>query len=333
MTLSAAPRLRLIEPVASERREHFHNIVAEGLSALPKKLPCRFFYDTDGSHIFEQICLLPEYYLTRTEQSIFERCALEIVEAAGSDISLVEFGSGSSCKTRLLIEALFDRQQHLHYIPIDISRDFLHGSARNLLQDYDLLNITAIAAEYNDGILAVPESPESRLFLFLGSNIGNFDPVEAVGFLKRIRARMKSSDRLLLGVDLLKDRTILEAAYNDKIGVTAAFNKNLLHRCNRELGSNFEPEMFEHSAPFVDSPSRIEMRLFSKRRQTVHIKAMSRDFHFAEGEYIHTENSHKYSPDAILKVCHAAGLELDARWMDEREWFAALLLKPDISIS
>jgi L-histidine Nalpha-methyltransferase len=309
--------------------EELRDVVMQGLSARPKRLPCRYFYDASGSHLFEQICRLPEYYLTRAEQSILERWAPEIVRQAGDDLTLVEFGSGSSCKTRILMEAVLARQSLLHYVPIDISREFLHASAQSLLREYDRLSITAVAAEYNDGIEHLPDHDRARLVLFLGSNIGNFTPEEASDFLARIRRRMRPCDRMLVGVDLLKARAILEAAYNDSAGVTEAFNKNLLLRVNRELGADFRLDCFEHSAPLLDDPPRIEMRLVSRRDQEVNVAAIGRTFHFREGEYIHTENSHKYAPDAFAAVCNAAGWAVQNSWTDNAERFAVILLRPE----
>jgi L-histidine N-alpha-methyltransferase len=309
--------------------EELSQVVAEGLSAAPKRLPCRYFYDTAGSHLFERICQLPEYYLTRTEQSILECGAEEIAEAAGRDVMLVEFGSGSSCKTRILMEAFLARQRRLHYVPIDISREFLRASALALLSDYDRLTITAVAAEYNDGIEHLPTHNGPRLILFLGSNIGNFAPDEAAAFLERVRSNTTGDDRMLVGVDLLKSPSIIEPAYNDSAGVTEAFNKNLLLRVSRELGADFNPDCFEHSAPLVDGPPRIEMRLVSRRNQTVTIRAIGRAFDFRQGEYIHTENSHKYSPAAFEAICRDAGWRVQERWTDDQEWFAVALLRPE----
>ena len=314
----------------ASHHEQLSEVVAEGLSATPKRLPCRYFYDTAGSHLFEQICQLPEYYLTRTEQSILQRYAPEMVRAAGHDLMLVEFGSGSSCKTRILMEAVLDRQRDLHYVPIDISRDFLRASALTLLREYERLTITAIAAEYNDGIEHLPPHEGPHLILFLGSNIGNFTPDEAADFLSRIRRQMRTQDRILVGFDLLKSPSIIEPAYNDSAGITEAFNKNLLLRVNRELGANFDPDSFDHAAFLVDDPPRIEMRLVSRRDQTVHIPAIDRTYSFRQGEYIHTENSHKYSPEAFASICQAAGLAIRERWVDDREWFAVALLAPEV---
>lgn len=307
--------------------------VAEGLSQPQKQLPCRFFYDAVGSRLFEQICGLPEYYPTRTERAILRQHADCIIAAARSSqpdlpLSIVEFGSGSSDKTRLLLEATLKQQTNLHYTAIDISGDFLRASCLDLLQAYPLLSITGIATEYGDALRVLPNHDGPRLFLFLGSNIGNFTGEEATQFLARLKAVMRREDRLLLGIDLVKDRAILEAAYNDAAGVTSRFNKNLLERINLELGADFNPDAFQHHAPFVADQSRIEMRLVSTREQAVTIDAVETTYHFAAGEIVHTENSHKYTLDSAARMCQPAGLRIQSCWKDERHWFAELLLRP-----
>ncbi len=328
MTTALIPPLEFVEVASGAQGTALRDVVAEGLSQPQKCLPCRFFYDEAGSALFEQICELPEYYLTRTEQAILERSAGEMAEAMGGEVALVELGSGSSRKTRLLLDAVLRRQRTLRYFPIDISRDFLRASAEALLEEYPRLRITAIAAEYDDGIRVLPHCEGPRVVLFMGSNIGNFEPDEAAAFLGRIRSRLLPQDRVLLGVDLLKDPKIVEPAYNDSAGVTAAFNRNLLARINRELGGCFNPALFTHHAPFVAECSRIEMRLVSRVRQQVLIRALDRSYGFREGEYIHTENSHKYAPAAIAEVCRRAGLAVQERWLDGNAWFAVMLLRP-----
>ncbi len=326
--LNAARRLKFV-PVASNRPQTLlKNVVAEGLGRPDRKLPCCFFYDSAGSDLFEQICDLPEYYLTRTERAILDRYAPEMIAAAGENLALVEYGSGSSVKTRLLIAAALERQGSLHYVPIDISGDFLRESAQVLLNDYERLRITAIAAEYRDAGPAVPEHSGPRLFLFLGSNIGNFDRDGAVSFLKDIRAVMQPQDRILLGVDLLKDSQIIEAAYNDAAGVTAQFNKNLLIRINAELDADFDLDAFDHAAPFIEEHDRIEMRLVSRKAQSVRVGALDETYHFVAGEHIHTENSHKHCPREFTGLCRTAGLEIQQQWRDARDWFSVLLLRP-----
>jgi dimethylhistidine N-methyltransferase len=305
--------------------------VLAGLSARPRTLPCRFFYDDAGSALFEQICELPEYYPTRVERGILERFADDMIDAAarGRPLTLVELGSGSSVKTRLLIEAALRGQSSLHYIPIDISGDFLRESAGSLLTDHACLAITAIAAEYEEALRLLPPSDgHPRLFLFLGSNVGNFCTGDATTLLTSIRAQMASVDRLLVGVDLVKDQAILEAAYNDRQGVTAAFNKNLLVRINREVGADFDIDLWDHLAPFQTQASRIEMWLFSRCNQTVSIPSLHADFAFHTGDGIHTENSHKYTPAGFRELCAFAGLEVEDVWTDPDHWFASFLVRP-----
>ena len=320
---------RFTEVNARHPATTFADAVHDGLSRSPKTLPCRFFYDEAGSALFERICDLPEYYPTRTERKILEACAPAIIEAAGPNIALIELGSGSSVKTRLLIEAALARQARLHYVPIDISVDFLRASAQTLMSEYERLCVRAIAAEYSDGIARLPEHDGPRLLLFLGSNIGNFNEEEATEFLQRLRRVMQPHDRILIGVDLVKERHVLESAYNDAEGITAAFNKNLLARINRELGGRFDLNQWEHRAPFIEDASRIEMWLISRKAQKAGIAALDREFCFAEGEGIHTENSHKYTPARFAAVCHSAGLSVQEQWRDERAWFAVMLLKPE----
>ena len=324
-----AANLDLIKLPRNREERAFSLAVADGLSKQQKSLPCRYFYDLAGSKLFEQICELPEYYLTRTEQKIFEDHVTDIIDALGHELAIVEFGSGNSVKTRLLINAALNRQKHLHYIPIDISSSFLKTSSHALLGEIDQLSITAIAAEYTDAIPIIPDLQEPRLFLFIGSNIGNFNRAEAVSFITKIRKQMGLRDRLLISFDLVKASHILEAAYNDSAGVTAAFNKNLLTRINRELGANFSISEFDHYAPFVQEHSRIEMRLISKYPQRVYINNLQQGFTFEQGEYIHTEDSHKYTFESFAEICRAAGLETQTQWLDKHKWFAVALLKPE----
>jgi L-histidine N-alpha-methyltransferase len=327
------PRFEFITVPPSRPGQKLCAAVADGLRMPRKQLPCRFFYDEAGSELFERICDLPEYYPTRTERAILARHANDIIHAAceaGTDapLTLIEFGSGSSCKTRLLIEAALDQQATTTYVPIDISGDFLRASCLNLLQDYPSLAVTGLAAEYSDALRVLPDHDGPRLFLFLGSNIGNFEQNEASAFLAGLRAGMMPNDRLLIGVDLVKDRGVLEAAYNDAAGVTGEFNKNLLRRINRELIADFDLDGFAHHAPFVQEHARIEMHLVSQREQTVNISELELSFDFAAGEIVHTENSHKYTMESFAHLCAPAGLEIQARWTDENDWFAELLLRP-----
>jgi L-histidine N-alpha-methyltransferase len=321
-------RMSFVEVAPSGPQQTLCQAVYDGLSVPQKSLPSRFFYDRRGSELFEEITQLPEYYLTRCEQSILEQQAPLMAEAAGSDLALIEFGSGSSIKTRLLIEAILARQPELRYVPIDISCEFLKSSSADLLQRYERLSITALGAEYFDAISAIPAHDGPRLILFLGSNIGNLTHEEATDFLRRLRTAMQPHDRILLGVDQVKDRRLLEAAYNDRAGVTAEFNRNVLRRINVELGANFDLTCFRHRAPYDGQEQRMEMRLYSIGDQAVSVEALESTFEFADGEYVHTEWSHKYTPESFGRLCAPAGLEICGSWMDERQWFGMMMLRP-----
>ena len=304
-----------------------YRAVIDGLSAPHPTLPCRFFYDAAGSALFERICDLPEYYPTRTERTILAANADAILGATGANpLELIELGSGSSVKTRLLLDAALRRQSMLRYVPIDISGAFLETTARTLRAAYPRLTVAPIAAEYHHALCALPPRPYTRLFLFLGGNIGNFEFGEAVSLLNSVRCRMLPSDRLLVGMDRVKDAAILSAAYNDAAGVTAAFNKNILVRLNRELGADFAVDCWEHHAFFNTARSRIEMWLVSRDAQMVTIG--DRQFPFAPGERIHTENSHKYTIRAFADLCRTAGLGVEHSWSDPCEWFTLSLLRP-----
>lgn len=320
-------RFDFIEVRGERPQPGFCRLVREGLSQTPKSLPTRFLYDQAGSELFEQITELPEYYPTRTERAILEAHADEIVAAAGPNMAMVEFGSGSSAKTRLLIEAALTRQPRLRYVPIDISVDFLKQSSQTLLDRYAGLRITALGGEYFDAAEALPAHDGPRLIIFLGSNIGNLTHSEAVDFLSRVGAQATEEDRLLVGIDLVKDRLTLEAAYNDAQGITAAFNRNLLRRINRELEGHFEVPCFRHHAPYDEEEQRIEMRLYAVGDQHVTIDAIGQSFDFGDGEYIHTEWSHKYTPDTFGALCAEAGLTIDRLWTDPRDWFAVTMLR------
>ena len=320
--------VNLITAPKHHLQQSLKDAVADGFQKTPKSIPALFFYDTPGSQLFEQICKLPEYYPTRTEHKILMDNARAIIGTLTGEVELVELGSGSSAKTRILINTILANQPYLHYIPTDISTDFLLESSIVLKNEYEPLSITAIAAEHSDALRLLPEGGgQSRLFLFLGSNIGNSEWEEAISFIGQIRRRMCEEDRLLIGFDLVKDRQVLFDAYNDKAGVTAEFNKNLLVRINRELGGDFDLDLFDHYAPFVEEHSRIEMRLISRCDQGVYVGRLGQRFDFEKGEYIHTENSYKYTLEDFSSLCEAAEMKMQAYWLDERGWFAVGLLR------
>lgn len=333
MRQAALERLEFVNVPTMRDTPSFASIVEQGLSSPQRSLPCRFFYDRIGSELFEQICDLPEYYLTRTERLILERYAGQIVAAMGAEVTIVEFGSGSSIKTRLLLEAALKQQRKLDYVPIDISADFLRQCSIELLGRYDRLRVIALAGEYLEALHALPHSGAPRLILFLGSSIGNFTYEEAVDFLTHIRREMRPEDRLLIGFDLLKDTATLEAAYNDAKGITAQFNRNVLGRINRELGGCFDLNCFRHHAPYIPDKSRIEMRLICERRHEVHIAALDRSFSFIEGEQIHTENCCKYTHAMLDTIARDGGLAAEHLWQDDKEWFALALLRCTYSMS
>ena len=301
--------------------------VRKGLSAEPKRFLPKYFYDELGSQLFEAICLLPEYYLTRAENEILARYSDEIVAAVDGEKTLLEMGSGSASKTRLLIEALLRRQNDLLFIPVDISATALESSSRILLQSYPLLRIEAYAADYFAGLAELSKKPRPRtLALFLGSNISNFDLEEALRFLRALRSVLQKGDALLLGADLKKDPAILEAAYNDALGVTSAFNLNVLARINRELGGTFDLRAFRHHAFYNDGPGRIEIYIQSLSRQRVRIEKLDLEIEFDEGELIHTENSYKYDKAGIAELAALTDFKLSHTWTDSQERFSSNLL-------
>jgi len=306
----------------------FSQAIEDGLSSNPKSLPTRFLYDTRGSHLFEVITELPEYYLTRAERQILELYADEMVVGLGENAMLVEFGSGSSVKTQLLIQAFLKVQPNLSYVPVDISADFLQSSAQRLLGKYPELSVLALGGEYFDVAANLPSHGGPRLILFMGSNIGNLTHEESAEFLTKIRSGMTDEDRILIGFDLIKDRKVIEEAYDDHQGVTAEFNRNLLQRVNEQLGADFNLLQFRHEAPYDPIEDRIEMRLISCVDQVVSVAGLGRRFHFAEGEAIHTEWSHKYSLESIDKIVQAAGLKRGKTWQDPLSQFSVAIFEP-----
>lgn len=319
-----------IRTVASDvAQATFADDVRTGLLAKPKALSPKYFYDALGSKLFEAICLLPEYYLTRAEREILEHHAGEILDAVGSPVEIVEFGSGSGEKTRLLFDAALERQSQLHYLPVDISESALHASADAMLDEYPSLRITAYASDYDGAIAAMHDRERTgnrRLALFLGSNIGNLDERAACTFLSGVRSTLDHGDALLLGADLRKDRAVLLDAYDDPIGVTSAFNLNLLGRINRELGGDFALKDFSHVASWSEEDGCMRMHLASLVEQTVEIRALGIRVSFSEGETIHTEDSRKYDLATIDHLARATGFERVRTWTDSGERFSSNLL-------
>ncbi len=289
----------------------------EGLRASPKRIAPKFFYDARGSQLFETICSLPEYYLTRAETEILGVHAREISDLIGPGCILIELGSGSSHKVRLLLEAL----QPAAYLPMDISRDHLLRAARLLAAEYPWLEVHATCIDYSRQ-LDLPYCPNGtrKIAFFPGSSIGNFEPGETVAFLRNIAQMLQANGALLIGVDLKKDARTLHAAYNDSRGVTAQFNLNLLARINREMEGRFILDDFEHSAFYNEPLGRIEMHLASRCRQTVQVGAQH--FGFARGETVHTENSYKFGLDEFRDIARLAGFRPLRAWSDSHGLFS-----------
>ncbi len=306
--------------------EAFAADVREGLLGRPKRLSCAFLYDDVGSRLFERIMALPEYYPARAEREILAARARRLAEATPADADLVELGSGNGAKTRPLIDALLARNGRLRYLPIDLSRAALAACER-LADGRPTLDLRPIEAEYRDGLRAVGGG-RPKLVLWLGSSIGNFEPAAAAAILREVRASVRARDRMLVGIDLRKSPAVLERAYDDARGVTAAFNLNLLLRINRELGGHFDPARFRHLARWEAGAGRVAMYLVARGAQRVAIDRLGVTVAFADGEAIHTESAYKYRPSEIDALAAAAGFAVDERWLDRRRRFSLNLLRP-----
>lgn len=300
-----------------EPEEDFRDALIAGLTAMPKYIPSKYFYDEAGSELFEQICALPEYYPTRTELGLLRRHANEIAALFGPDAEIVEFGAGAIEKIRPLLDVA---ERPRAYIPVDISGAYLRSVAAKLDAEYPELTVRPVVADFTGTLPdAIFSGGARRIGFFPGSTIGNFEDEEAAHFLSET-ARLVKGGGLLIGVDLVKDPTILHAAYNDDVGVTAAFNKNLLVRANRELGTNFDLQRFAHYACYNPVRQRIEMYLVSLVAQRVTIAG--RAIRFAEGEAIHTEWSHKYTVEGFRALAASAGFNPRAAWCDPQRLFS-----------
>ncbi len=332
-----APTLRAARPTiiagpttGAEPPNAFARAVRLGLRSDPKTLPCRYFYDDPGSILFEQICDQPEYYPTRTEDSILRDHADAMVAGWVAAPVLVELGSGSSSKTRRLISAALRAYGTLHYVPIDVSRSILEESSQALIENYPGLRVTGYAANYRDALAGVAERFDGpKLYVFLGSSLGNYETDEAVDLLGLLARGMDPADRLLLGTDLDKDPKVLEAAYDDARRVTARFNLNLLARINRELGGRFDLDTFEHRSRYNPDRRRVEMHLVSQLDQAVDVPGAGLEaVRFARGESIHTENSHKYTPESLRTIADRSGFVEEAAWTDRQGRFRLQRWRP-----
>jgi dimethylhistidine N-methyltransferase len=299
--------------------------VIAGLSQAQKTLPPRYFYDERGSQLFEQICDTPEYYPTRTEAGILRKYAHDLAQWTGM-CELVELGSGSSTKTRYILSAYDQLDAPFHYVPIDVSQEILVASAEQLLQDYPRLQVQGLVGTYEQAIAHLPESPVgSRLVIFLGSTLGNFSAADCDRFFVELDNALNPGDYLLLGVDLQKPKAILEAAYNDATGVTAAFNLNMLAHLNWRFGGNFDLDQFAHRAVYNETAGQMEMYLDSQRSQTVHLRDLDFTVTLAAGESLHTEISRKFNLDHLQADLQRHHLTPRQVWTDEQNWFGLVL--------
>lgn len=300
--------------------------VAEGLTAVPKRLPPKWFYDERGSALFEDITALPEYYPTRAERAILERHSQEIAEAADA-VALVELGSGSGVKTRLLLDAMLGHGRLKRFVPVDVSGAFLASSAQRVAQDYPGLDVHAVVGDFEHhlGLLPVNEHEGPQMLAVLGSTIGNQEPDERAGFLRDVHATLDFGDSFLLGVDLVKDPARLVAAYDDAQGVTAEFNRNVLSVINHRLGGDFDPEGFDHVSRWDAEQEWIEMRLRSRTHQHVRVADLDLEVEFFPGEDMRTEISAKFRREGLTKELDTAGFTLTHWWTDPAGDFALCL--------
>lgn len=319
----------LYDTKRSLQNNKFASEIKEGLEANMKFVRPKFFYDQNGSKLFEEISEQPEYYLTSAELSILKKYDEDIYDLCGHhDISIVELGSGSSSKTRVLLDKFLSQGRKVYYFPIDVSESILSGSISSLGTQYGNLKIIGVCSEFSDGmkrvnefIISHDEVPEKKLIMFLGSSIGNFEPSQVGKFLTELSNHMKAQDTLLIGFDLQKEKIKLERAYNDEAGITAKFNLNILSRINKELGGEFETSHFRHEAFYNSSKNRIEMYLLSMCNQSVAIKQLGKEFAFRRGERIHTENSYKFSLNQINSLATQCSLLVLRNYIDDNNLY------------
>jgi dimethylhistidine N-methyltransferase len=319
-------RLSYYEPSGNKSQKTFAQELSHSIRQKQKSINPKFFYDQKGSQLFEKICVLPEYYLTRTEISILKQIDGKLQSYLDGNFRLVELGSGSSQKTRLLIDMLTRLQKHVEYFPIDISK-ILKTSSAALQSDYKKLHITGIIDNYENGLEFMKNYDDMKnLIVFLGSSFGNFDPENGIRFLQKINSSMKKDDLFLVGLDLVKDKNVLRKAYNDSQGITAQFNLNVLSRINSELGGNFDTSKFAHHAVYNENQNKVEIYLRSLAKQTVEIPSADLILEIDEGELIHTENSYKYTISQIKQMFTMTGYQIKAMWNDDNRYYCLVLL-------
>ena len=314
--------------LAADRGAEMARDVRMGLTLEPKELPPKYFYDERGSQLFERITELPEYYPTRAERAILEQRSEEIVAAAGRPAALVELGSGSASKTRVLLDAMDAAGSLLTYVPVDISEEITRETARRLRAEYPGIAVHGVICDFECDLEVLPRPGGGRLIAFLGGTIGNLYPDARRDFLRRVRAVLGPADRLLLGTDLVKERRRLEAAYDDSDGVTAEFNRNVLRVLNRELDANFDLGEFDHVATYDDREARMDIRLRSRRAQRVRLAALDLEVGFAAGEEMRTEISAKFTRHRVELAYAEAGLAMTAWFPDRAHDYALSLARP-----
>ena len=319
-------QLRYFKPHATKIEKSFAEEISYSLSQNSKFISPKFFYDRKGSDLFESICSLPEYYPTKTEISILKKLKHDLSSYLDENMNLVELGSGSSVKTRLLLDIFTTLQTKTEYFPIDIS-EILTESSEQLLKDYDTLHITGIIDTYEGGLEFLKNYDDNKnLIIFLGSSFGNFTPDDGKLFLEKIFSTMNSGDLFLIGLDLVKDKNILEAAYDDSQGITAKFNLNVLSRINDELDADFNINNFSHYSIYNETDQRIEMNLKSLVSQSVIIAKSNLSLNFNKDELIHTEYSHKYHASQIKKLLTDVGFTIKNIWLDDKKYFSLTLV-------
>ena len=319
-------QLRYFKPHATKIEKSFAEEISYTLSQNSKFINPKFFYDRKGSDLFESICSLPEYYPTKTEISILKKLKHDLSSYLDENMNLVELGSGSSVKTRLLLDIFTTLQTKTEYFPIDIS-EILTESSEQLLKDYDTLHITGIIDTYEGGLEFLKNYDDNKnLIIFLGSSFGNFTPDDGKLFLEKIFSTMNSGDLFLIGLDLVKDKNILEAAYDDSQGITAKFNLNVLSRINDELDADFDINNFSHYSIYNETDQRIEMNLKSLVSQSVIIAKSNLSLNFNKDELIHTEYSHKYHASQIKKLLTDVGFTIKNIWLDDKNYFSLTLV-------
>jgi len=319
-------RLRYFKPEPAKSNKTFAEEISRSLNQKEKSINPKFFYDIKGSELFDDICELPEYYLTRTETNLLKTIGNELEKFVSNDMRLVELGSGSAVKTRLLLDILTNIQNKTEYVPIDIS-DILQESSQKLLEGYENLSITGVIDTYEGGLEFVEKyDNKPNLIAFLGSSFGNFTPEFGFAFLQKISSIMKNNDLFFIGLDLIKDKVVLENAYDDSKGITANFNLNVLSRINDELNANFVISQFAHHSLYNEKEQRIEMYLRSLEDQKVEIKKADLQLDIEKDELIHTEHSHKYSIPQIKNIMYKAGFEVEKIWQDTKKPYALFLV-------